>query len=409
MGKKIIIMNRILTFIISFFILSVSVHSQTQVLGRAVIRGSLTVGANGLEIDSSVISNDSLFLYDGATKIPVFLELAQADQYAEDNFIWAGDAGDYRGTNYLPDYADVSFAITNGTDAVSTAQAHGGTRSVLITSTASGDVAYGEVDITNSSIRRPTYAGLSYRLDFWIYVPSSESWSGNLTVESDGTTNGNQVWFNQDISSYEDSWYHVECDVDIEGDESNIFSIEYNAGGSGEIFYLDDIRWRTIYASLGSEEFDYADCESDIPTVNAETWSTYQGTWARSTDYAQSGSYSMKGTQTAGTPETMDFRLNGDMSLTEGYYLCEAYFYIPSGESIRQGDCGLYHRDASSVYWIEHLDQWLGDKGSWHKRQAVRYIESSTSRGFGIRMYSEDAGGGDIAYVDDFSMKKITF
>lgn len=409
MGKKIIL----LLFILLSPILAIS---QTQIIGAAKMLGSLTIGeiiagSNILEIDSAVTSNDSIYLYDGTTKIPIHLTRysASSDLYADDNFIFDGDAGDERGTNTEPDYANVSLAQTNCSDAVSTAQAHGGTRSIAITSTASGATYYGGLDITNSSIRRPTYAGLSYRFDFWVYVPSSESWSGNLTVTSTGTTNGKQTWANQSISA--DTWTHIECDVDIEGDESIIFDIEYTAGGAGEIYYLDDMRWRTIYTSLGSEEFTYADCESDIPTVNAETWSTYNGTWARSTDYSRSGSYSMKGTQTAGIPETMDFRLNGDMSLTEGYYLCIAYFYIPTSAEIRDDDIGLYHRDGASFYWIENLDEYLGGEGSWYKREVVRYISNTpeTSRGFGIRIYDEASGGGTSAYVDDFSMKKITF
>ena len=158
-------MKKVLITILAFLIgLSIYAQPGTAVpITNAKVTGLNIHGTD--DIDSAKIENDSLyFKIEGVWQSMKYTTSGVV--YADDNFIFDGDAGDYRGVNTEPDYVNVSLAQTNCSDAVSTAQAHGGTRSIAITSVAGGATYYGGLDITNSSLRRETYAGLSYRFDF---------------------------------------------------------------------------------------------------------------------------------------------------------------------------------------------------------------------------------------------------
>lgn len=322
--------------------------------------------------------------------------------------IMNGDIGDIAGVNIPPSFAYYSNFLVgvNATRGYSTNYAHSPTRSLYLSSTASGVVT-----LRGNSFATATqlYSGISYRLGFWYYLPSTENYTGNIEVKTVGPFNGTQTWVSDALVT--NAWTYVTCDLDYYGDETQALEIEVTAGGAGEIIYFDDFSMGVMVSSISpTENVTNSDVESGLPNINSVAFGHYKCSTVQSTDVVYSGTYSVKLTNTDPNLALCEWTSPSlsQSGLSTGWYKISMRTYAPgSPNDWKLGDFGIASV-ASGDAWIRWGLNQYSPEAEWELQEAIVYFDTGHDHLIVGRFYDELVAGGGVCYIDEISVKAVT-
>jgi len=341
------------------------------------------------------------------------------------NFI---DRGDCESATPPTVRGETNDSHTNTTAVKSTAQAHSGSSSYLVTKTvAAGSGANWYLqDNTNTNDFHGFLPGETIEVVKWVYIPSiggpdpSEVWirvayyNGAAWVTSDSETPANT-----------DTWEKLSLRLQIpdSGEAIYISTRIDTTAANGEYIYIDDIevhRYPTFELAREDNLIDRGNCESTtLPYIPDDFGGTPSSDCSptRSGDYARSGNYSIKCTKSASGDDFWYWNqgnVAGEWSAAGETIEIDFYAYIPTSGGVTVADLRLFVRERDgtatnqdTIYPIANYATAVND--DWFHVTGISHTMRDDMQTCGI-LYrcttTAGTGAGDVWYTDDIRVTR---
>lgn len=276
----------------------------------------------------------------------------------------------------------------NGTVSVSSARAHTGSQSLLV----SGSSATGPAAINLLGLAQP---GVTYAVSWWVSVGGSTASQVNITQAMTCGGNTTYTWIANNGAVPSDGWVELTGSLAIPADcDLQALQVYAEGSGAGVDLYVDSVSIQGPPPTTPTNLVANGDFEQD-----ASGWFSWVGTVATSTTKAYTGAQSLRVTGSGTGPAATDLSalVQAGASYAVSFWVSVGNVESAQVNVTRALTCG----GNTSYVWV--ANNGAVSSSGWTELSGAVAIPSDCAAP-GLMLYAEGGGANVDLYVDNVSV-----